>query len=106
MGIDFRGILMRRLPWRLNELFFIMLSAKQKAKTLQSINQEIMERKSAYESTFCEAVGRALSFWARLEELLVVITGILLGTQFTNAGIIMYEAYCVVPGSAICGVRP
>jgi hypothetical protein len=38
-----------------------------------------------------EAVGRALSFWARMEELLVVITSILLGTQFTKAGIIIYS---------------
>jgi hypothetical protein len=68
-----------------------MLSGKQQAETLQSLDQEIREHKSGYERIFCEAVGRALSFWARLEELLVVITAILLGTQFTKAGIVMYS---------------
>ena len=68
-----------------------MLSAKQQAKAFQSLDYEIKELNSGYESTFCEAIGRALSFWARLEELLVVITSILLGTQFTKAGIIMYS---------------
>lgn len=92
MGIDFRGIL-RRLQQRLELLGrgYITLTAKQKELAIEFIDRETAKSKSEFEKIFMEAVGRSLSFWAKVEELLVVITGILLGTQSTKAGIIMYS---------------
>lgn len=87
MGIYFRGIL-RRL-WRRLALFllahgYIALNAKRQTNGLESLEQEC-------ETLFLATVGKSLSFWARVEELLVLITSMLLGTQSTKAGIIMYS---------------
>ena len=87
MGIDFRGIgrrLRRRLGLFLLGHGYITLSANRQAPAFESLEQE-------GETLFFAAVGQTLSFWASVEELLVLITSMLLGTQSTKAGIIMYS---------------
>lgn len=62
-------------------------SAKSKARFL-----EIDERwKTDRERELYAAVGQGLSAWAHLETSLVIITGMLLGTDFSKAGIIIYS---------------
>jgi hypothetical protein len=100
MGIDFRGIYRRlqaRLNRRLHRLvrrFIIWLRALDKTESAKSKARflEIDERwKTGRERELFAAVGQGLSAWAHLETSLVIITGILLSTNFTKAGIIIYS---------------
>jgi hypothetical protein len=94
MGIDFGGIggsLQRRLRRFLELLgrLHITPNPKQQAETLDSLELDSFEQER--ERLFFAAVGQTLSLWARMEQFLVLITSILLGTTSTKAGIIMYS---------------
>jgi hypothetical protein len=90
MGIDFRVILRRlqRRPRRFLELlghYITPGASKQDALDKQEAQEQLLR------TTLFAAVGRALSIWAQTEESLVIIITILLRTQPTKAGIIMYS---------------
>jgi hypothetical protein len=54
------------------------------------LEDALLKRKQDQYAVFT-SVGQALSIWARMEEMLVAIAGLLLDTRFTKAGAVLYS---------------
>jgi hypothetical protein len=102
MAPDFRDIRMR-LRWRLEQLYSRAIDAKIEAlrraiewlrdKTpVSELEAPVEKFKEQHRIALYTAVGQGLSHWAAMEESLIAVVGLLLGTgEAMKIGIVMYS---------------
>ena len=67
-------------------------SQEEQAKVLAAeVGAQDTELKLIHEKALYTSIGFALTTWARMEDSLIAMTGMLLGTKFTYAGVVMYS---------------
>src|ERR1700680_345173 len=64
---------------------------EERKKRQDEYRQENKEIREQFETRLMTSVGKALSAWAGLEQILVSITSMLLDTSLSKTGVVMYS---------------